>query len=134
MGYDLSPKNKDLDSFHFGAFSWPHLLEQCGYLFTVVQNGGRWYCAFGTDKRMGDTYPMLISNDGFKVTAFEAKVMARVARNYALVQGTLEAPPEQKEPCWLGNNDWPQKIRDDWPKRFEEFADWADKSGGFRIW
>lgn len=24
---------------------------------------------------------------------------------------------------------WPQKIREDWVNKFEEFADWAEKSG-----
>jgi hypothetical protein len=29
---------------------------------------------------------------------------------------------------------WPVKIRTDFTDRFEAFADWAEKSGGFQIW
>lgn len=77
MGYDLSPKNEAAGDFHFGAFSFPVLLEACGYLFSSISRGGQWYCAFGNDPRMGDTYPMILSNDGFPVTEEEAKIMAR---------------------------------------------------------
>ena len=33
-----------------------------------------------------------------------------------------------------GNDPWPVKIRTDFTDKFEEFAKWADKSGGFEIW
>lgn len=38
---------------------------------------------------MGDKYPLLLSNDGFAVTDEEAKIMARIARNYVTIQRTL---------------------------------------------
>src|SRR5208282_147039 len=94
MGYDLTPVNDDAGDFHFGAFSFPVLLEACGYLFSSIHNGGRWYCTFGTDPRMGDTYPGILCNDGFPVTDEEAKIMARIARNYVAVQRTL---PDENE-------------------------------------
>jgi len=43
MGYDLTPKNKKLEGFHLGAFSWGPLLEACGYLWPMAQNGAQWY-------------------------------------------------------------------------------------------
>ena len=153
MGYDLQPKNKDAGDFHFGAFSFPVLLEACGYLFSAIQSGGRWYCAFGSDERMGDTYPMILSNDGFKVTAKEAKIMARIARNFVTIQRTLpdentsdgiEGKAEFKRDDVLALMQramhptappkWPTKIRTDFTDRFEQFAEWAEKSEGFEIW
>jgi len=84
MSYDLTPVNEEAGPFRFGAFSFPVLLEACGYLFACIHNGAKWYCAFGADPRMpeGDEYPRLLSNDGFAVTAEEARIMARVARNF----------------------------------------------------
>lgn len=153
MSYDLKPHNKELDWFRFGAFSFPVLLEACGYLFPCIQNGGQWYCAFGIDKRMpeGSQYPGLISNDGFHITSFEAKVMARCAKNFVAIQRIL--PEENKTEDMRskstfkkedvlnallrgmsgGKENWPVKIRSDFVNRFEEFAGWAEKSQGFSI-
>lgn len=153
MGYDLLAKNKEVDSFHFDAFSFPMLLEACGYLFPCIHNGGQWYCAFGTDERMpaGDSYPRLLSNDGFRVTAEEARIMARIARNFAAIQATLpdrNAAEDARSKAEFNRDDlsaallrgmfgtkenWPVKIRVDFTQTFIEFADWADKSGGFAI-
>lgn len=140
MGYDLRARNSKASDFHFGAFSWPVLLEQCGCLWPFTQKA-KWYCVFGVDSRMPvtDRYPRLISNDGFRVTAFEAKVMARMARNYVAIQRSIpDLSPEQEAladdmnaPDW--KRPWPRKIRTDFVDRFEEFAEWAEKSGGFAI-
>lgn len=153
MGYDLSPKNEDLDCMSIGAFSFPILLEACGYLWPCIQNGGQWYCVFGTDPRMpeGDQYPRLMSNDGFEVTEEEAKIMARMARNFVAVQRSL---PDTSTPddargksefkredvlgalqrgMFGGKEHWPVKIRSDFTDKFEKFAEWAEKSGGFSI-
>jgi hypothetical protein len=157
MSYDLTP-NADIEDFRFGAFSFPILLEACGYLWPCIHNGGQWYCAFGTDPRMpnGDKYPALLSNDGFPVTAEEARIMARVARNFVAIQRTLPDPtPEELVGAGLqqkaefkrddveallmramsgGKEHWPLKIRADFTDKFEQFADWADRSKGFAIW
>ena len=133
MGYDLSPRRKDAGPFHFGAFSWLVLVERTmGTLYPMTHDGPRWVCAFGADPRMpaGDGYPRLISNDGFRVTADEARIMARCARNYVSIQQAVrlamqEAPAEK----------WAYLlIRQDFVDLFERFAPWAEKSGGFRIW
>lgn len=152
MSYDLRPLNKDVEEFRFGAFSFPVLLEACGYLFSCIQDGGRWYCAFGTDERMGDTYPLLITNDGFRVTAEEARIIARVARNFVAIQRTLPVENETEDlrskstftksdvqrliDAMHGNKPgpWPVRIRTDFTDRFEKFAEWAERSGGFEIW
>lgn len=154
MGYDLKANNSEQGWFKAGAFSFPILLEACGYLFPCIQNGGKWYCAFGVDERMpeGDTYPRLISNDGFKVTAEEARIMARIARNFVAIQRTLPDENEtddarskseftREDVAKLlvqkmhgGQEHWPVKIRADFVDKFEKFAEWADKSEGFAIW
>ncbi len=159
MGYDLSairPRGVE-KQFHFGAFSWTPLLEACGYLWPLTFNGGQWYCVFGVDKRLGTDYPLLISNDGFRVSAAEAKIMARCARNFVTVQRSLPEPdPDSRSvvnrPEGINRNDmlkllaaavsgggprgeaWPVKLRSDFLDRYERFADWAEKSGGFEVW
>jgi hypothetical protein len=155
MGYDLQPKNEDAGDFHFGAFSWCPLIEACGYLWPLTSSAGRWYCVWGADPRMpeGDKYPRVLSNDGFEVTAEEAKIMARIARNFVAVQRSL--PEANQDKSLMGkkeirkpdveaaliaamhgrpaNEEWPVKIRTDFVDRYERFADWAEKSGGFAI-
>lgn len=116
MGYELAPHNKGIDEFHFGAFSYPILIEACGAYFTCIQEGAHWEFVPGLDERMpkGDTYPRLLSNDGFPVKSHEAKVMARCARNYAAIKKS--------------------QMREDFIQKLEDFADWAEKSGGFTVW
>jgi len=153
MGYDLRPKNAEAGDFHFGAFSFPVLLEACGYLFPAIHSGGRWYCTFGTDPRMGDHYPLILTNDGFRVTAEEARIMARIARNFVAIQRTLpdenagggvesQASFKREDVVALMQRamhpsappKWPTKIRTDFTDNFEKFAEWAEKSSGFEIW
>lgn len=155
MGYSLKPVNPDVESFPFGAFSFPVLLEACGYLWPCIHGGAQWYCVFGADPRMpqGDQYPRILSNDGFLVTDEEARIMARVARNFVTVQrslpesardtttirGRAEFRREDVANLLLKAMDptpspWPQKIRDDFTNTFERFAAWAPGSGGFEIW
>lgn len=153
MSYDLAPRNREADYFHFGAFSWPVLLEACGYLFPVIHHGGRYYMAYGIDPREDGTYPGILANDGFRVTAEEARIMARMARNFVAIQRTL--PEENQEQSVVNRPEgvnreqlmalltrtvsgtdaqpWPRKIRTDFVDRFEQFAAWAEKSGGFSV-
>jgi hypothetical protein len=134
MGYDFRPKKKDAGDFYLGAFSWPVLVEQFGCMFPFMQKI-KWYCVFGIDERMPatDTYPRIISNDGFKVRNDEAKMMAQMARNYVAIQRSLPEQPEIPFNTPDELKPWPRKIRTDFVDQFEKFADWAEKSGGFSI-
>jgi hypothetical protein len=155
MGYDLTAVNKDLDGFHFGAFSWPVLLEACGYLFPYVSQGARyWYHGPDGDPYVTEKNPhgsqCLGSNDGLKVTAADAKLMARCARNFAginhpdswksaIANGTV--PPveqwevtEDKNRSWESTDPRPWPGRDDFIDKIRDFAEWAEKSRGFWIW
>jgi hypothetical protein len=141
VGYDLRPVNKSAGNFHFGAFSFPIVLEACGYLFPAITRGSEWYMPPNDDPRFdvpeGATpYPGTLSNAGFAVTAEEACIMARVARNYVAVQRSLDAEVhgwnEQRPPGWEAP--WPgTKIREDFIDKFAAFAEWAPRSGGFEI-
>lgn len=119
MGYDFSALKKGTEDFYLGAFSWPVLLEAFGYLFPCVSGSGM-YCSAGGKAR---EWTQLVSNDNFKISSADAKLMARCARNYVAIQRSLPA----------GHQGWPTKIREDFVDKFEAFADWAEKSGGFRI-
>lgn len=153
MGYDLKPKNKNLDYFHFGAFSYPVLLEACGYLWPFILDGGRYYSVPDIDKRFDGEYPRILTNDGFRITASEAKIMARCARNFVAIQRTL--PDKNMGTGFSCQNTfkkedlidslmrglsganpgpWPKKIRSDFVDKLEKFAEWAEKSQGFRIY
>lgn len=127
MGYDLEPRNKSLESFHFGAFAFPCLLKLVGFLFPFQQKT-KYTFIQGIDKRFDiDNYPAILSNDGFRVTAEEARIMARCARNFIVIQRNLTKEDIKDEYCPV------KKIRVDWTDHFERFARWAEKSRGFRI-
>lgn len=153
MGHDLYANNKSLEPLHMGS-AWIHLLEQCGTYFPFVSQGARWYMPY--DQRMtthfhepeGDAngerapvidkhYPAIICNCGFEITEEEAKVLARIARNYAAIQRTLKEPPEEElnvpitTPNYL--KPFPKYIRRDWVELYEQFAEWAEQSNGFKV-
>jgi hypothetical protein len=159
MPYDLLPANYALKPFQFGAFSFPVLLDACGYLFACVHNGPRWYCDFLADPRLkgehpetGEPYPTLLGG-GFDVTAEEAGIMARMARNFVAIQRGL---PEENRGTGMRSKStfhradlvelltdamtggvkpgpWPEKVRDDFTEKIAAFAEWAPRSCGFHI-
>lgn len=126
MGYSFHPNNKDLETFEMGAFSWPVLTEAFGSMFPFWHKGPKWYFVKDVDPRFNADYPAIVANSGFAVTEEEARWMARMARNFVIVQKSLE----------LGGEIWPDnmRVRDDFLDKYEQFADWAEKSGGFSIW
>jgi hypothetical protein len=146
--YDLIASNPELKPFRM-ASDWLYLLAQCGAYFTCVHNGARWYMLY--DERMtthyhdvnedgereqvvDKTHPAIICNCGFEITAEEASVMARIARNFAAIQRTLEEPAEVVHvttPDYL--KPFPLYIRRDWIERYEQFAEWAEQSQGFKV-
>jgi hypothetical protein len=152
MGYDLTPRDESAGPFRFGAYTWPIVLEACGYLWPMAYRTPRWYCAFDADPRFqGLDYPPPLGNWGFEVTTIEALIIARVARNFVAVQRSLpEANRSRGALCRelataedltrfvaMGGDvppgPWPVKIRDDLTDHIEAFAAWAEASGGFRI-
>lgn len=148
MAHDLYANNKELESFHM-AGSWTHLLEQCGAYFTCMLRGARWYMLY--DERMtththytendereqviDQEYPTLLCNcGGFEVTPEETHVLARIARNYATIQRSIPDQTEEERdriPEYM--RPFPIKIREDWVEQYEQFAEWAEQSQGFKV-
>jgi hypothetical protein len=144
MSYDLYANNTELPRFH--TQGWTHLLPQFGTYFPFTTSGATWYALF--DGRMGvhnhptepeneEQYPSIICTcGGFEATEEEAKVMPRMARNYVAIQRTLDEThrldPLDAIPYYLRK--FPQKIRNDWVDNYEQFADWAEASRGFKIY
>lgn len=121
--YRFVPNNKEADDFTMSAFHWPLILDQCGTYFIALSHGSRWFYVQGVDDRMGESEegPAIIMNSGFPVTEEEAKVLARIVRNYAIIQRTE------------GTEEWIPRLKHVLIDAIEAFAEWAEKSGGFQI-
>lgn len=137
MSYDLVPRNKEVGTFSFGIFSWSWMMLSgvglvigCGQAMkplTEIHRG-----------RDGEGTPF--SNDGYRVTALEAKMMAAAARGLVGIQRCINKEwesltGEQRENAKRLAEDkiYKPSVRDDFIEKAEKFADWAEKSGGFRI-
>ena len=138
MGYDLKPRNKELEWYSMGIFSWSWMLNKgvglvigTGYAIKPAQY------SYIADKRGASPQ----SNDGYYVTSKQAKIMAVVARGLVSVekfkvQQWNEYTPEIQKQM----QDWNDKhklynmpVREDFINKVENFAEWAEKSGGFWI-
>lgn len=137
MGYDLSPRNKAAGSFSMGAFSFAWMLDN-GVGLPVGYGPGYAPGSFVQQSRPDGKF--VAYNDGAKVTAKEAKQMAMVARWLANHQDSLYAlwmkKPEderqrmQDSPSGI----YRPPVRRDFVEKVRAFADWAEKSGGFRVY
>lgn len=143
MTIDLKPRHSAADWFRSGSFWWAWLLDAgAGWplgCYAGVMPGTYVYTPDPT--RRGDPY----TNDGYRVTAAEAREMARLTRyvvaQQRALQRTLEALlPEARARVDRAERHDPfdsvyrRPVRDDFIARAEAFADWAERSGGFRIY
>jgi hypothetical protein len=142
MSYDLKPKNKEINELRIGAFSWPMYLQITGAGYIVGYGESRSPAEY-TYQRRKNASP--VSNDGFPVTATEAKAMAMVVRGFVAVRrfinkqwDELDLSDEEKEqqqkltlsdgkPLYQGT--W----HEDRLKELEVFALFAEQSKGFTI-
>jgi hypothetical protein len=126
MGFDLYAESKDGGDFHFNAFAWPRVLGACGYLFPYVSRGGIWFHAPDADPLVTEKdpygYRLLGSNDDFRVSAADARLMARCARNYAALNDPQRAEDARPDPATA-----------EWVGKMAAFAEWAEASGGFSV-
>lgn len=144
MGYDFTPLNKAAGDYHLGAFSWPFMLN--AGLGLVLGTGE----GFKPAEFIYITRPdkkCVQYNDGARVSAKEAKELAKVARWIARVQEARikqweTIPAEERTRMEQDNKLFESKCMSktyklpwhpDVVQRFIKFADWAEKSGGFRI-
>ena len=83
MGYDLRPKNKNVEEMRINAFVWPFILQDTGMGYVLGYGAGM---RPGTYVYLNGNNGSPASNDGYKVTATEAKTMAKIARGYLSVK------------------------------------------------
>jgi hypothetical protein len=116
MGYDLKPREKDIDWFHFNIWGWGQLMRYVGCANAIglkFSADGRY--SYIPDKQ-GNS-PML--NDGFYVSAQQARTMAKIARAW-VAEYTHSAAYEMNM-----DRQWENKVL--------KFAEWAEKTRGFWV-
>lgn len=136
MGYDLTPKNENAGSPRGMIFTWPIILNETGacYLFGYGENTARagFYVYNGS---RGPGSP--VSNDGFKVTASEAKIMAKLFKGYVFVKRAIreewEKISEDERNMLLSINKKASPPSSDFIDKVESLIDFCEKSGGFTI-
>ena len=141
MSMDLKPRNNSIEEFRISGIYWNVVLRETGAGYIIgygkaVSNGAYSYKPQGNNGS-----PM--SNDGYRVTAFEAKAMALSARGYLSEQSYLkrewaELDKEKRKMYELlnKNNDkglFNKPAGDTFIKVVERFANFAEQSSGFRI-
>lgn len=137
MGYDLRPRNSGVDTFSMGAFSYAWMMDSP--VGAVVG-----YCpGFEPGSYVSIERPDkcdLMHNDGGKVSAKEAKEMAKVARLVAKQQDMLhelfDSLDEATQKKYRDNSLKLYKlpVRKDFVQKLKDFADFAEKSGGFKVY
>lgn len=136
MGYDLRPRNKAAGEFQMGAFSWCWMLDN-GVGLPVGYGPGFSPGQFCYRARPDGL--CIGHNDGARVTAAEAKDMARVARWLADYQDDLYAlwmrGPEDRRKHMQDDSSrlYKAPVRRDFVEKVRAFAAWAEASGGFRV-
>lgn len=137
MGYDLKPRNKTVDTFSMGAFSYSWMMQSA--VGMVVGYGeGLEPASYVSYRRKDDCD--LMCNDGGQVSAKEAKEMARIARLVAEQEDRLhfhfdkadQATKERYEKNEYKLYRLP--VRKDFIQKIRDFADFAEKSGGYKVY
>jgi hypothetical protein len=135
MGFDLKPRNKNLDWFQFGAFLWHWMLDSgVGLIINTAPAMKPGTFSYTPDKK--GTCPNY--SDGFHVTAIEARAMAMAARGLVKTKQWINSEwdkltPKEKEK-YETFEFYKKPVREDFIKKVEQFADWAGKSRGFWVW
>lgn len=139
MGYDLIPIKKSVEEITMGTLTWPLILQETGMGYVLGYGTAMKPCTYVYNQG-NDGSP--VSNDGFKVTSAEAKAMAMVARGFVSVQRYVnkewEAIPESDVETYKNSSTgFGPTYRGTWHedrlKQIERFAEFAEKSGGFKI-
>lgn len=139
MSYDLIPKNKNVKAISVGAFSWPIILQETGMGYIIGYGEGR---APATNVYQPRKEASPTSNDGYKISSAEAKMMAAVIKGFLSVQRFInkewqEIPePErqkQKDTMTCGKHLYKGEWSEDRLKQIETIGEFFKKSGGFAI-
>ena len=137
MGYDLRPRNKAAGNFQMGAFAWCWMLDN-GVGLPVGYGPGvePGQCCY----RLRSDGLCIVNNNGARVTAVEAKNMAKVAwwlsdyqdDLHELLMRETEEDRKRMEGNKYGIYQLP--VRRDFVEKVREFAAWAESSSGFRVY
>jgi hypothetical protein len=142
MGYSLIPKKK-IETIDIGAFSWPMHLEETGAGYVLGYGSGRTPGSYVySDGNKGSP----VSNDGYVVSASEAKAMAMCMRGYISVAKFVNKKWEEDFPDEAEREKMQEFINPATgtklyktmmgPKRLvelEKIVDFIERSGGFKI-
>lgn len=143
MGYDLIAKNKKSKTQHIsiGAFSWPIFLSYTGMGYVIGYGAGinPGTYVYKPQNKTGSP----ASNDGYEVSSMEAKAMAMCARGFVSVNRFLnkewdEIEESERERMKItkgydGKDLYNQGWAEDRLLQIENFAEFAEQSGGFKI-
>lgn len=140
MGYDLHPRNKNIEVVSVGGMSWPFFLQDsgAGYVLGYGQN-----MVAGSYVYQQGNSGSPVSNDGYSVTSFEAKAMAKCFRGFVSVQRFVndrwKAYPEEerermKKETYNGVRTYRGEYHEDHMVKMEQIADFMEKSQGFKIY
>lgn len=136
MGYDLRPRN-NIGTFSMGSFSYSWMMDEGVGLVVGYSKGlepGSYLCEERPDGLD------LMYNDGGKVTAKEAKEMAKMARlivaNQERLHKYFDKLSEEDKKRYQENKNklYHLPVRKDFVEKVKNFADWAEKSGGFKVY
>lgn len=141
MGYDFKPVNKAAGDYHLGAFSWPMMLDS-GLGLVLGTGPGFSPGQFIYIKRPDGLCVQY--NDGAKVSAKESKELAKVARwiarfENARIMQWQTVPIEERNRMEARNKTegithiYKLPWSPDCVQKFLDFAEWSEKSGGFKI-
>lgn len=141
MGFDLNPKNKNIESLSIGAFSWPIFLQETGAGYVLGYGTG---LKPGTYVYNNGNNGSPVSNDGYTVSAKEAKMLACVMRGFVTVQRFVNSEfealsAEEKKAIEDSENNmnfksyYRMRWHEDRMRQLEAIADFCEKSGGFTI-
>jgi hypothetical protein len=140
MGFDLEPRWKKQEWFYIGAFIWSWLLgEGVGLIIGTMNGMSPAEYTFIPRKGLDPHH-----NKGFRVTAEEAQMMAKATRALVAGYNSIESQwdnlsDREREEQYRNNEGlhsfkYKAPVREDFLESALKFADWAEKSGGFRIW
>ncbi len=138
MGFDLKPRNKKLDWFHFGAFSWSWMMnEGVGYIINYGKAKDPASFSYVPDKK--GRCPAY--SDGYYVSADLAWAMGRAALGLVstcrrIIEEWEKLSPDERKRQEEFNKThklYKTPVREDFIDKVEKFGVWAQKSSGFGI-
>jgi hypothetical protein len=139
MSFDLVARNKKLDILSFNSFTWAVILDS-GVGLVIGTALARRPGTFSYIEDKKGRCPQ--HNDGYYVTAIEARAMALVAKGWAITKKYINREWENmslecRKEFGAINKEGPllrTPVGESMIAKMEAFSEWAEKSHGFWIW